>query len=226
MTSCAQGLLRPLASLSAHTTRVTILRWILPVFALVTLVGVIAWPAFKEMQLIHMSSSSSTPLKVKAVSLTLPTGNQPMELTVSKPEYTGIDENNHPFVITADRVVQKGMAPGTPMNLQKPVAVITMDNTTNENIHVDASTGLYDPVKKTLQLAGPVTVIHSQGYVMNLQDLSADMIKGYMMSPHPVTGNGPGGTLQGESMEILDRGNDIILKGRSKVVLIPQDKKQ
>lgn len=197
----------------------------MPLIAVVTLIGVIAWPAFKEMQLTHMSAASSTPLKVKAVSLTLPQNGQPMELHVSKPEYSGIDENNHPFVITADTVIQKGMAPGTPMNLQKPVATITMDSTTNENIHVDASTGLYDPVKKTLQLAGPVTVIHSQGYVMNLQELSADMIKGYMVTTHPVTGNGPGGTLSGESMEIFGNGNDIILKGRSKVVLIPQDKK-
>ena len=50
------------------------------------------------------------------------------------------------------------------------------------------------------------------------------MIKGYLRSDHPVTGNGPGGTLSGESIEILNRGNDIILHGRSKIVLVPEDK--
>lgn len=191
--------------------------------AVITLIGVVAWPTIEEYEIRKLSAASTTPLKIKDVSLTLPKGNQPMELTVNKPEYTGIDEKNHPYLITADRVVQKGMEQGTPMTLQKPIATITMDSTTNENIQVDGSVGVYDPTKKTLQLAGPITVTHSAGYVMHLQEAYADMIKGYLISRHPVTGNGPGGTLEGESLEIQNRGADIILHGRSKIVLVPKD---
>jgi lipopolysaccharide export system protein LptC len=213
-----------LASYAAHTTRVLFLRWILPVFAVITLIGVIAWPAFKEFELTKLSANSKTALKVKDISLSLPKNNQPMELTVNKPEYSGLDEQNHPYLITADRVIQKGMQQGAPMTLQKPIATVTMNTQTQENIQIDGSVGVYDPTKKTLQLAGPVTVTHSAGYVMNLQELFADVTKGYMVSTHPVTGNGPGGTLQGESMEIRNRGDDIILHGQSKVTLIPKEK--
>lgn len=214
-------------NLTRHTTRVTVLRWILPVLAGLTLLGVAAWPALKEMEISRIASTSGTRLKVEEVSLSLPKENKPMELQVSHPEYSGLDEKNRPYVIRADKVIQQGVTPGQPpgthMTLEQPVATLTLkqatDDHSDENISLNANHGVYDPKAKTLQLDGMVKFRHSTGYELYLSEMSADLTRGYLVSTHPVTGFGPGGELSGESLEILDRGNHIILKGRSKMIL-------
>lgn len=211
-------------NLTAHTTRVTVLRWILPVLAVVVLIGVVAWPTLKEIQLIKLSNNSDTRLKVEAVSLSLPKENKPMELQVSKPEFSGLDSENRPYVIRAEKIIQQGITPGQPMKLQDPVASITLKADTKENISLNAANGLYNPKEKTLELDGMVKVRHSMGYELYLQDLSADLTKGYLVSNHPVTGFGPGGELSGEGLEIFDRGNRVVLKGHSKVILNTEKK--
>lgn len=206
-------------NITRHTTRVTVLRWALPALAVLTLIGVVAWPAMKEMELSRLARQSDTHLKVEAVSLSLPKENKPMELQVSHPEYSGLDEENRPYVISAEKVIQQGVAPGMPMTLHQPVATLTLKQDNKENISINANNGLYDPKAKTLDLEGMVKVRHSTGYELYLSELSADLTKGYLISSHPVTGFGPGGELSGESLEIFDRGNHIILKGRSKMIL-------
>ncbi len=209
-------------SLQAHTTRVTILRWILPVLAVLVLIAVVALPALKEFHINRLSEKSQTRLKVEEVSLSMPKAGQPMELQVSHPEYSGLDEQNRPYVITADRVIQKGMTAETSMNLENPLATLTLNKEKNESMALNAVTGLYDPKAKTLQLGGPVKLTHTLGYSLDMQNLSVDLTKGHAVTDKPVSGSGPAGTLSGEAMELLERGNHIVLKGRSKIVLNPK----
>lgn len=211
-------------NITAHTTRVVILRWTLPVLAVVTLIGVMAWPALKEMEVMRIANKSDTRLKVEAVSLTLPKDNKPMELQVSHPEYSGLDEENRPYVIKAEKVTQQGVTPGLPMTLDKPVATLALKKDSTDQISLNANEGVYDPKAKTLELDGMVKVHHSHGYELYLQELSADLGQGYLISQHPVSGFGPAGELSGEGLEIFDRGNHIILKGRSKLILNPEKK--
>lgn len=201
-------------SLHRHTLRVNILRWTLPVLGVLVLIAVVAWPAIKEFQINRASENSKTRLKVEAVSM-----SKDMELQVSHPEYSGLDDKNRPYVITADRVIQQGIKADTEMNLEKPVATLTLNRETKDNVSLKAETGFYDPKVKTLQLGGPVQLTHSNGYTLDMQDLFVDLAKGSSISNNPVSGSGPAGQLSGESMELRDRGNHIILKGRSKIIL-------
>lgn len=187
--------------------------------AVLVLIGVVAWPTMKELQINKLSKNSQTRMKVEEVSLSLPKDGKPMELQVSKPEYSGIDDEGRPYVITADHVIQQGINPVTSMSLDKPIAKLVLNHDTQENVAIESVTGLYDPQVKTLQLNGPVKVTHSNGYVMDMQDLFVDLIKGTSTTTHPVSGHGPGGQLSGQQMELLDKGNHIILKGQSKIIL-------
>ncbi|MDB5478367.1 MAG: hypothetical protein JWM96_862 [Alphaproteobacteria bacterium] len=200
------------------------MRWTLPVLALLTLALAIAWPALKEMQVNKLSEQSATRLRVEGIAMTMPGAGKPVQLQMNKPEYSGLDDQGRPYVITADHVIQEGMQPGTSaMQLEKPTAQLTLDGTGKEHVDVDAATGFYDPAQKTLQLSGPVKVTHTTGYTLDLQDMSVDFIKGSGITDNPVSGRGPGGTLTGEKMEMQDRGNRIILKGRSKIILTPKE---
>lgn len=209
-----------MTSLQAHTLRIHLLRWIFPALAAVVLIGVVAWPTIKEMQINSLSENSKTRLKVQEIALSLPKDGKPVQLQVSKPEFNGQDEQGRPYTITADHIVQDGLKPGTSaMNLDKPTARMTLDNTTHDFVALDASSGIYDPTAKTLQLAGPVKLTHSAGYQLDMQELFIDLQKGYSLSDHPVAGTGPAGTLSGEKLELRDKGNVIILHGKSKVTL-------
>jgi LPS export ABC transporter protein LptC len=208
----------------SHTSRVTVLRWIFPILAVLVLIGVVAIPALKEFNINRLSEKSKTRLKVEEISLSMPKSGEPMELQVSKPEYSGLDAENRPYVITADKVIQKGLTNVTEMNLEHPLATLTLNTEKNETLVLNASTGLYDPKAKTLALSGPVKLMHTLGYDLNMQSLNVDLTKGTAVTDQPVTGSGPAGTLSGDSLQLLERGNHIILKGRSKLVINPNTK--
>lgn len=207
-----------------HTTRIRFLRWFFPLLAVLLLIGAALIPTLKEFELSRQSKKSKTHVRVEEVAVSLPKNGQPMQLQVTNPEFSGQDDQGHPYVVTATKVIQDGMTPGaSTMNLDHPQAVLITDEATKDQVKVKASTGVYDPAAKTLQLSGPVTVTNSAGYQLDLQELSVDFPAGSSISDKPVTGFGPNGTLSGESLELRDKGNTIILHGKSKVVLTPKD---
>ena len=212
-----------MTALQNHTARVFFLRWLFPALAVVTLIGVVAFPALKEFQLNQLSKNSATRLRVEALAVKLSKDGQPLQLQVTNPEYNGQDDKGHPYNVTAARVIQEGMTPGaSAMTLQAPKAKLMMDEQNGKQIDVQANTGHYDPAKKILKLDGAVKVMHSDGYQLNMQEAVVDLNDRRTVSNHPVTGSGPNGQLSGEKLEVLDNGDHIILRGKSKVVLTPQ----
>jgi lipopolysaccharide export system protein LptC len=211
-------------NMHVHTSRVTRLRLVLPILAVLVLIGVVIYPTFREIRADQQSRHSATRLKVEQLAVAMPKDGAPLQLQVTRPQYTGQDDKGQPYVITATKVIQDGMDPHvSKMHLQSPTANLLLNEATNEHLHATAITGLYDPQAKTLQLAGPVVVTHSDGFQLNMQESLLDLDAGSAISTHPVTGFGPGGTMEGESLELLDQGNTIILHGKSKVTLIPQE---
>lgn len=206
-----------MVELQYHTYRVYILRWLLPVLATLALLTVVVWPLMKDMKLRELSINSKTRLRVEEVAMTMPTANTPAKIEVSKPEFIGRDEQNRPYKITAAKVIQTGLQTGVPLTLEKPIARLTLDVDQNVFITLNADSGIYDPAKKTLDLKGAVKVTHSSGYDLDMTDLFVDLVKGWSQSEHGVTGKGPAGTLSGEKLELRDKGNHIILHGKSKI---------
>lgn len=206
-----------------HTTQIIILRWIFPVLGLLVLIMAVAWPAIRQHQAESLSRKSATGLRIEGISMKLPQGGKPAQLTVSNPEFSGRDEQGRPYVITALRVIQDGLQPGSSlMNLEKPTARLILDGITKDQVTLIGNIGLYEPKLQTLQLEGDVKLIHSNGYTMDMQDLFVDLQKGISHSRNPVSGEGPAGHLAGETLELRDKGKHIILHGRSKLVLTPQ----
>lgn len=219
-----------------QTKHVLFFRSFLPVLAGIGLVAVIALPLYNDIQQKLRSKYSATHLKADEIALTLPQGGQPAKLQMSKPEFTGFDEQKRPYKIVADHVIQDVTAPNTApnaapnaamkgtMQLQNPVAILTMNRTTGETVSLSSRDGVYDPNKQTLQLNKHVTLIDSRGFTLHMQDLFIDLVQGLSKTDLPVAGEGPMGVLSGQSMELRDKGDHIILHGRSKVILTPQSK--
>lgn len=211
-------------ALYAHSLRVNFLRRFFPVLAVCLLIVVTVWPLANEWRTNLKSKNSQTRLKVEAIAMSLPQEGKPMQLHVSKPEYTGRDDKGRAYVVTAEKVTQDGLRPGTSiMDLESPTARMQLNDTTQETIGVKAHTGRYDPDTKSLQLDGDVVITHSTGYKLNATALQVNLAEGSSISDDPVTGEGPNGRLSGEKLELLDKGNHIILHGKSKVVLTPDN---
>ena len=200
-----------------HTYRVYVLRWLLPALAVLTLATVVVWPLIRDMRLREISIDSDTRVRVEQVALTLPKAGAPARIEVSRPEFIGRDEQNRPYKITADSVAQQGLQTDVPMELTRPVARLTLDSEKNITVSLEGASGIYDPKQKTLRMNGDVEIIHSTGYVMQMQDLFIDLLKGWSETTTPVVGTGPAGSLHGEAMELRDKGNHIILHGKSRI---------
>jgi lipopolysaccharide export system protein LptC len=201
----------------SHTRRVFFLRALFPIVALAALVAVIAWPIIGEMRAaIARAKNTGLRLSAEEVALTMPATGAP-QIAVTKPSFDGLSQNGQPFHVTADRVVQ-GVAMDTPMTLDKPTATMTLDTGTDRTATVNATSGVYDPKAQTLQLTGAVTIQHSDGYSLQLQDFHVDLQTGSGQTMSPVTGFGPDQTsLSGQELELRDNGRHIILRGPSKI---------
>ncbi len=205
-----------------YTLWVKFLRRVLPVFAVIGLAIVIAWPLYSELKERIKSKTSITRLKSKEISITLPKAGQPAQLQVTKPEFTGRDDQNRSYKVTAARVVQDvpldQMTQGA-MRLEQPVATIVLNNETKANATLQALDGIYDQKKQTLQLDRDVTLQHSDGYVLRMEDLYVDFLQGSSITQKPVSGEGPMGQLAADALELRDKGAHIILHGHSKIIL-------
>ncbi len=208
-----------------YTRYVNFMRGLLPLIALLTLGVVIAWPLVNEWKTEQLAALRGKGLTADDIALTMPAAGQPAQIQVMKPEFTGRDEQGRPYQITASRVLQDVQVAKTQtgiMHLENPTAKMTLDNTTREIVTLKAARGVYDPQKQTLTLDDNVVLTHSDGYALNMNDLFVDLVKGLSSTQRRVSGVGPMGSLEGDSMELRDKGNHIILHGKSKVVLTPQ----
>jgi lipopolysaccharide export system protein LptC len=202
-----------------HTNRVIFLRLVLPVIAIAGLITVIAWPILNEIK--EKAVSANVAISAEDIALAAPTSDGQAQLQVMKPEFTGVTSQGQPYTVTADRVLQ-GLQMNTPMTLEKPRAAVSLDDAASAAI--SSQSGIYDPKAETLDLQNDVTVTHSDGYTLNLQDLAVDLKNGIAVTKNPVSGIGPAGSLEAQEMELRDKGNHIILHGKSKLVLNPKKK--
>lgn len=207
---------------SRHTRKVNFLRRFFPVLAGGVFIMAVSWPVMNELHINYKSKLSETRLKVQEIAMTMPQAGQPLQLQIKQPEYIGKDDQGRPYVVAAEKVIQDGMKPGASiMNLEQPRARLLLNETTQEKLNVIARTGVYDPDTRMLDLDGDVVITHSTGYKLNAENLRVNLSQGSSISEQPVSGDGPNGFLSGEKLELLNKGEHIILHGKSKVTLLP-----
>ncbi|HEY1096065.1 MAG TPA: LPS export ABC transporter periplasmic protein LptC [Alphaproteobacteria bacterium] len=209
--------------MNPYTRYVRVLRLVLPVLASVSLLVLLIWPWWHERQ----------QLSVKKVAPPVSTAQTPKSaapLQVLKPEYQGMDKSGRMYRITAERVEQTLdpkaplllIAPQASLNMSKNAEEIAAPSDANPPLTLRATNGLYDMQAQTIDLKGKV-VLDYAGYQLTAEDLAVDMVAGAATTTTPVTGQGPRGTLSGQMLSIADKGSIIVLKGPSRLVLMPEN---
>lgn len=197
---------RPQAGSRRYSRFVRSMKYLLPTAAAILVAVVVAWPQFE------WDGTRSEPSEWQV---------EPEEaenLSMTDPRYVGVDEQERPFVVTADGARQ--ISPDTErVALTNPKGDITLSD--GAWVAVTAREGIFDRDTYELDLFGGVEVFHDEGYTLTSESVHVDLRTGTATGDQPVTGHGPGGSLAGEGFRVLDRGDTIVLSGRSSMLIRP-----
>jgi len=176
----------------------------LPAAALAIGVLAVTWPELTR-------DSRSLPIPV-----TEPRPGEDDSLRMANPRYTGADEGNRPYTITADtatidRVDRRRV------NLSRLHADITLEQ--DRWISLIAASGVYQQDRNQLTLGGPIEVYSDQGYEMHARSARVDMQAGVAESDEPVNGHGPLGSLSANSFRVDRRDGLLRFDGGVKLTI-------
>ena len=190
----------------AYSRFVSLMKFLLPVIALVVVVLVVAWP--------HINTSD---LKFR-LGITVLKLTGAADPSMINPRYVGTDSDNQPFSITAD-LARNIIDKGADVTLVMPKADITLEDGTW--LVLTANDGVFSRTEKKLLLAGAVNLFHDSGYEFRTERATIDLSAGTAESNDPVTGQGAFGLLKGSGFRMMNKGKVIHFLGKSKLTLYP-----
>jgi lipopolysaccharide export system protein LptC len=182
-------------------------RLILPITAGLMILALAAWP--------YLSSGLD---RLKAGFPRLD-ASQIRDLRMVNPRYTGLDKDNRPFTVSADAARELSHSDNGDDLVALEIPKSDILSKEGAWIVMTGDTGIYQPQAHFLDLFGKVTLFHDKGYQFHTSSARVDLASGAAEGHEPITGDGPSGTLAGEGFRILDKGDIIVMTGRSKLVM-------
>lgn len=193
----------------SYSRFVQLTKLILATVALVLIALVVIWPQLR-------SRDNVLPIGIA------PTSREDAEsLHMVNPRYTGLDQNNLPYEVTADLASQES-AKSESITLDNPKADMTMKDGTW--VALSANSGLYGQKSQLLDLSGDVNLFHDSGYEFTSKSATINLSTGAGHGNDPTVGHGPAGEIEGEGFSFTDKGKTIIFTGKSRLVLYPNTK--
>jgi lipopolysaccharide export system protein LptC len=181
------------------------MKFLLPVAAVVLVAMIVWWPRLEATPGFRFSFSDLE-------------RDEGGTLGVTKARFAGTDSNQRPFVVTAERAVQKeGFDVFDLITLQ---ADITTDNGTW--ISVTADRGEFSRSARMLRLNGGVDVFTNAGYELHAAEAVIDLNAGVMRTPTAIEGHGPLGMLQADTLTYTSGNKTLNLAGRVRVTINPR----
>jgi lipopolysaccharide export system protein LptC len=125
-----------------------------------------------------------------------------------KPHYQGLDANNNPYTVVADKAVQKDKETILLYGIR---ADMMQEN--DAWLALNAGQGELNPQSKQMYLFGGVNMFYEGGYEFESDHAQVDIAKGSAYGDAPVSGQGPMGTLKAKRFSVEDRGRIIRFNG-------------
>jgi lipopolysaccharide export system protein LptC len=144
-----------------YSVFVKMMRWGLPIFALVMMVVVIAWPELDE-QIEAIPQENILNQKEIAV-----IGNE-----LLNPKYETTDTNNNPVFVSAAKAIQNQENTDI-IRLETPFADFVTEQ--GDEIQAQAIFGTYDSKNEKLFLQENIQITHANNYILKAQELRLNM---------------------------------------------------
>lgn len=148
----------------------------------------------------------------------------PEELRMANPRFAGVDDEGHPYDITADEALQ---APGAReiVELVNPRAVTTGADAKTE---VTANTGIFKTEENVLDLTNGVTLNHSVGddvYVFTTPAATVLLRDEMVQSTSGIEGESKAGTLRADTMRAYNNEGRTVFEGNVSMRIYPSKAK-
>ncbi|WP_373088583.1 LPS export ABC transporter periplasmic protein LptC [Sneathiella sp.] len=139
-------------------------------------------------------------------------------LTMKNPQYVASDLSDRQYVVTADTASQKTASASevTLKNLQADMSLKSGDW-----ISVSAPDGDLNTKTGLLHLYGKIDIFSNNGNQLIAQSADVDLKKGTIESSHPLTGHGPLGAIEADSLAGNQKTGTIRFEGNVKVTINP-----
>ena len=177
-------------------------KWVLPLFALLLLGAVAAWPEIER-----VADHSRVSFR-RAMQLEAESGQ------MRDPRYHGIDQRERPYTITASSAQQTGPER---VNLVSPKGDMVTENGTW--LMGQAEAGVFIQHQSLLDLSHEVTLYREDGTVLQTDTAAMDLKQGVATSSDKTHVEGPFGTMDAQGFALVDKGAAIQFDGRSHAVL-------
>jgi lipopolysaccharide export system protein LptC len=182
---------------------IQVLKWVLPTLSGALLATIVALPFFNKQEVSFLLSRDSIE-------------KTPEVLRMEKPTYRGLDSKGRPFLITADRAIQKSSEDAI-VELQRLRADI---ETTSGDAQLRADSGAFDLKKEQLRIAGNISVSRADGYVFKTRDALLDLPSRAAWGISGVSGDTPLGTFRAGKFRVdLEKGT-VVFAGGTKLRIV------
>ena len=180
------------------------MKLLLSTVAVVLIAMVIAWPQLNEQD----GRFRISPVKISP--------EDAENYRMLNARYTGVDDKNRPYAITADSADRKS-ADSKIIKLNTPKADILLSS--QSWIALTAANGIYDQESQILELVGEVNLFHDSGYEFHTTNAVLDLMAGDAMGLEQVSGQGPFGHLKAAGFRIINQGERVELVGQSAITI-------
>lgn len=193
-----------------HSRRVAYLKLVLPAVALVIVTTVLVWPQLMpDEKRFRLGSGNAPKMSAEDASAT----------TMLSPKLIGTDEQNRPYVLTAQSATQRN-SKSPLVEMAEPKADMTVER--GAWIAVTSEQGLYNRDTRLLHLDGKVALFHDSGMEFHTESATVDFKESEATGVVPIEGQGPSGHITAnKGFRLFDRGQRIEFLGKSKVILRP-----
>jgi lipopolysaccharide export system protein LptC len=186
-----------------HSAVVHLLRRLIPVGAVVAVLGLVVAPFLNPLRAVG---------NVSLGGISLSGGKVVMEA----PKLAGYRKDNSPYEVTADSALQDVRNP-TQIELVKMTARVLMKD--EGWITINAQSGHFDQQKEKLKLVDDVKIRTESGYDVRMKTADVDFKGGTVNSREPVKVNLGTTTVDADTLDVKDNGALISFQGRVKVLI-------
>ncbi len=189
---------------SFYTFWVRFSKYFLPVFSLLLVVIVGIWPSLNA----EKNSFNLEAIQIQDGS----EGN----LAMINARYRGMDKQHRQFSVRAESTSQNGQLDAV-YELDKPEADIIMADGTW--LALSSNYGFYDRSSQQLDLLDQVNLYHDAGHEFKTHTASISLKDNSASGSSPIQGQSPLGRLTAEGFKIIQQGDIIQFKGKSRLTL-------
>ena len=134
-------------------------------------------------------------------------------VVMENPRYHGVDSQNHAYQISASQAIQKNQTDKL-IFLEYPKADIFLRS--DNWAAINSRNGIFDKSLQEVKLFGDVHIYYDRGFELKTDSIKLDLKHGTAMSTDKVNAFGPGGEIQAEGLQIVQKGKHVKFLGKSK----------